>query len=131
MASRRHRKFTITIDERTQGMTDAALECRTYNHSWQRVPQSPLVRRKLLQEGVVETIRRCGRCEARKTEVFDAIDLETISVKVEYPEGYLMDARFRGTGRLPRHEAKKATVLAEYTEIAAELANRVPLQRVA
>lgn len=132
MATRRPRKFTVALDERTEGMTDAALECRTYNHKWDRVPQSPTVRRKLLAEGVAETRRVCSRCGARKTEVFDIYDgLATLSVKIEYPEGYLLDSRYKGTGRLPRHEAKKATVLAEYTEIGAELASFIPTQRTA
>lgn len=124
----RRPKIAIAIDERTEGMTEAALECRTHNHKWDRVPQSPTMRRKLLAEGVAETRRVCSRCGARKTEVFDIYDgLHTLSTKIEYPEGYLLDSRYRGTGRLPRFEAKKATVLAEYTEITGELTTLAPV----
>jgi hypothetical protein len=43
-----------------------------------------------------------------KTEVYSLPEYITLSTRMEYPEGYLMDPKYKGTGRLPRLGARKA-----------------------
>lgn len=120
MAAARRKKpmFEIKVDERVEGITFEALECRESNHSWQRQPLSSARKLELLRQAETETVRICSRCAARRIEVYSLPNFETISYRIEYPDGYLMDPRYKGTGRLPKNEARKARIISEIPELA-------------
>lgn len=111
MSRRRIRIAGIEADERTTGMTAAALECRDIGHAWHRVPMGPSRRAALANIGQVEKIQVCGRCTAQKTQIIDVIErIRVGSVKITYGEGYLISREFAGMGKLSRMDAFVAAI---------------------
>jgi hypothetical protein len=98
-------------------MTMEALECRHLGHAWQRIPMSASRRLELLMRGETETIRICSRCRSRRTDIYELPSFDTLYSKIEYTDGYLMAREFKGSGRLPRQEALKASAVAEVPEL--------------
>lgn len=101
-------RYRIETDARTDEMSAQALQCRSMNHPWQRIPLSPSRRRQLLTLGQTESTWICMRCTAERTDLFELPTFDTLVSKIRYPEGYLMAKEFKGTGKLPRREARKA-----------------------
>lgn len=112
-------KFKIQLDERIKGMTVEALDCRSMGHAWNRVPMESKRRLELLARAETETIRICARCRSRRVDVYELPSFYTISSQIEYSEGYLIAREFKGSGRMPRHAAVAASIVAEVPELLA------------
>ena len=110
-------KFKVTVDARTQAMTIEALMCRSMNHPWQRTPLGQSRKRELLKLGQTESIWYCLRCGSRRIDRFELPTFDTISSKIEYSPGYLVDKSFAGSGKLPRREARKAMYVYDVPEL--------------
>ncbi len=95
------------VDERTEGMTTEALECRKFGHAWNERPQGKKRRAELRRQGLDSSVLACARCTLTVVEVIDLDTYDVISRTPEggYPPGYLVP---KGSGRLPRREARKA-----------------------
>lgn len=104
MSTRRRKP---AADERTEDMTTEALECRRFGHAWNERPQGKKRRAALRRKGQDASVLQCARCTLTVVEVVDLDTYDVISRKPEggYPPGYLAP---RGSGRLPRREARKA-----------------------
>lgn len=98
----------VEIDERTGTMSQETLLCRGKGHRWDIVHQTPARRVELAQRGQREFVFECDRCESRKTELYELPTYELVSKHTEYSEGYLVDKKYAGTGRIPRRESFKA-----------------------
>lgn len=105
------RKINIEVDSRTTAMPIEALLCRSINHPWQRVPLAKKRWSELLRQGMIEYHWVCFRCQSRRVDEIELPSFMIIRSRIQYSEGYLM--KERGTGRLPRVEARKALFLAE------------------
>lgn len=106
MTSVRFGRFKLVVDDRTDSMSLEALMCRSMNHPWQRVPLSPSRKAELRKLGQTESHWICLRCQSRRTDLFELPTFETLSSKIEYSDDYLV--KEKGTGRLPRREARLA-----------------------
>lgn len=99
----------IQVDERTENMPLEVLTCRRLGHAWEERPQGRRRRRnaELREQGLEQSVLRCTRCTLTMVETVDQDTWEVISRTPEggYPPGYLVP---RGSGRLPRAEARKA-----------------------
>lgn len=106
----KRRRLAVDIDERTTNMSSTILFCRGKGHKWEPASSSPGRRVDLARRGQREFVYECERCETRKTELYlwgrDGVSL--VSSRMEYPEGYLADKKYAGTGRIPRIESFKA-----------------------
>jgi hypothetical protein len=109
MARRVSNRWKMVIDPRTSTMSLEALTCRHRGHPWDYVPLGPVRRAELRRLGQTELLSWCPRCESRKTELLSLPDLDPVrQPKIDYSDEYLLAAQDKGTGRLPRREAKKA-----------------------
>lgn len=99
------RRIRIEVDARTANLSYAALVCRSMSHPWDRVKIAPARRAQLLALGQTETVWNCIRCGARRIDLFELPSFDTLSTRIEYPQGYLID---KGTGRLPKVMARRA-----------------------
>lgn len=113
----RRKKFNVEVDPRTDTMPDAALTCRSMNHPWDRQKLPPSRRLELLRLGQTETVWQCLRCGSRRIELFELPTFDTLSTRIEYSYDYLMSTQFKGTGRLPKVEARKAMYMREIPEL--------------
>lgn len=110
-------RFKVTLDERTDTMAPEVLLCRSMNHPWQRVPLSTRRRNELLKVGQTETTWFCLRCGSQRIDVFELPTFATVSTKYVRCEGYDIAPAHRGTGRLPRLEARKALFVRDMPEL--------------
>lgn len=99
------RRIVIVVDPRTADLSLEALVCRSMNHPWDRQPVAAARKAQLLARGQTETRWHCGRCGATRTDLYSLPDFDTLSSRIEYPEGYLIK---RGSGRLAKVEARRA-----------------------
>lgn len=102
------KKFNLTIDERTNNLSDEAIYCRTHGHRW--VMQSLGVKRfnELLDEGKSEFKRYCENgCGSTWIQGYDIQTGEVLYNDRSYPTGndYLLKPN---SGRLPRAAARVA-----------------------
>jgi hypothetical protein len=107
MAARR--RPALILDDRTRTMDVDVLTCRSFRHRWDPASQGAARRAELLKLGQAEVILGC-RCGTRKIMLIDLDTWTVVSVRMEYPEGYLI--KDRGSGRLPWGEAYKAFTVA-------------------
>jgi hypothetical protein len=96
----------IEVDVRTDDMPIEALLCRSLRHKWEPVTLGARRRAALVKDGVIEGVRACDRCGARRIVVRDLANWNIISTRMEYPDGYLIGTR--GSGRLPMDDASQA-----------------------
>lgn len=106
MSPRRQRP---QVDERTQTMSDEALQCRSIGHAPVMVPTPAAVRAEYRKVGQRLLRIRCERGCSYWREI--AIDektgiTESTSSGYDNPGEYLVQTR--GTGRLPRSAARVA-----------------------
>lgn len=108
------KKWTIEVDDRTNGMSLPVLECRAMNHAWQSTRLTAARRLELLKLGQTERVRTCSRCEAVRTTRRTLPDYGVISDNYSYPDSsYLVP---KGSGRLSAAEADKALLVREMAE---------------
>lgn len=105
MTVRKFGKFRLEADDRTDDMSLDALQCRSMNHPWARVPLSPSRRAELTKLGQTEWVWNCARCDAQRSDRFELPHFTTLATTINYPDNYLCP---KGTGRLRRAEARKA-----------------------
>lgn len=113
----RRSRFVVQLDARTADMPMAALMCRSMNHPWEKLDLDPARKLELLRLGQTESIWRCFRCESVRTDLFELPSFATLSSKIAYSDDYLI--KDKGTGRLPRLEAKKAMYCRDMPELLA------------
>lgn len=108
-ASAKLPRFSLELDARTNSIPDEALECREINHSWSRVPSTEDRRALLAGEGMTETIRVCTRCATQRHELYFLPSFEAVRPPIYiWSEGYLINRKYAGHGRLSKTEVKKA-----------------------
>jgi hypothetical protein len=108
-------KWKLTVDDRTETMPLNALLCRSMNHPWQRIPLGPTRRAELLKLGQTEFHWVCIRCQSRRIDLFELPSFATLTSKIEYSDDYLV--KDKGTGRLPRSEARLAMFVRDDGEL--------------
>jgi hypothetical protein len=104
VASRRN-KYSITIDDRTDELSDRALYCRTFGHKWELKAQSRKRFNQMWAEGLVEYSRYCEHgCGSTWRQVWDVRSKQIVENDRRYPSRgeYLLPS---GSGRLARGEA--------------------------
>jgi hypothetical protein len=121
MTASRIGRFKVQLDDRTSDMPVEALLCRSMNHPWAFVPPSPSRRRELAQLGQTEFIWYCGRCSSRRVQLLELPNFDIIASRMEYAQDYLV--KEKGTGRLPRSEARKAMFVRASEISAADIAS--------
>lgn len=101
--------YRIQVDERTKDMSLAVLTCRRLGHAWEDRPQGKRRRAELRKIGLSQSVLCCIRCTLTMVETIDLDTWEVTSRTPEggYPPGYLAP---KGTGRLPKAEARKAHI---------------------
>ncbi len=115
-APSRRVRLGLQIDERTDIISDAALTCRSYGHTWILQPMSEAQLRITLKNGVIENQRFCDNgCGTEWLEIIDAHTFKTVINKRTYASGYLITP---GSGRLPRYEAKKSRFARQFPQFA-------------
>ncbi len=109
-------RIDLVVDDRTDGMSRDALACRATNHAWLLVPQNAKRREELLTHGQVEWVRTCsGGCGGRWTQVFNAYTWDVVVDHREYTDPTYKVPK--GTGRLPKKEARKAYFAREHPRL--------------
>lgn len=99
----------VTVDERTAAMSTTAKKCRGRQHNWDEVPTESSRRLELIQFGQAEISEICSVCKSTRKTVIDAKTGDIIgSPQRTYSEDYLIGKEFKGSGRLPKREARKA-----------------------
>lgn len=110
-------KIALDIDTRTDGMSDAALVCRTFGHKWERRAASRARTVELLQVGCVEYFRFCEHgCGSTWRQVWSFRERVMVENERAYPKNgeYLLPT---GTGRLNRGDARMAQFAREHPEL--------------
>jgi hypothetical protein len=106
----------LQLDHRTNDMTEEALECRGWNHLWQRQTLPPNQVLAMLAQGYAEAVRNC-RCGAVWRQVYDANSFDVVLDRHDYPNtGFKVPP---GTGRLNKREARKAAFAREHPGLVA------------
>lgn len=112
-------RIRVQLDQRVNGMTTEALDCRSMGHAWQRIPMAGERRLELLARAETETVRVCMRCQSRRRDLYELPTFLTISSQIDYSDGYLIAKQFAGSGRMPRSAAVAASIVAEVPELLA------------
>ncbi len=107
--SRSKRLAPLVVDERTKDMTTEALVCRGgLNHAWIEIPQAEDDARSNRLLGIAEIKAVChGGCGGMWVRQWSTLTEPWLLIKNkrDYGANYLVP---KGTGRLPKHEARKA-----------------------
>lgn len=107
-ATRRKFLMDLDVDERTVGLSDEALLCRSRGHKWEDRALTRKRYNELLREGIMIDAMYCGHgCGCTWTITWALRTGEVVESKREYPKdkSYLMPL---GTGRLNRRTARVA-----------------------
>ncbi len=99
----------VRVDERTKTMSVEALMCRTIGHAPTIIPTPTHERVELSRKGQRKIKTVCGNgCGRWRDVVIVKSSGEVVSMSGSYsdPKSYLVQQR--GSGRLPRTEARKA-----------------------
>jgi len=104
------------IDERTDGMDDRTLTCRSFGHQWVREPAGRERLLVMLQQGYKEIVFRCANgCGQTIVTVYNRSSGDVVEHRRDYGDrSYLVP---KGTGRMDRTEARKALWLREDREL--------------
>lgn len=117
MSAARSMLAQLDVDERTNGLSDEALVCRSFGHKWERRSHTRRRALELLAQGLVEYQRVCENgCGCTWRQVFSLKDRMIVENERSYPKGgdYLMPSN---SGRLARNEAWTANVVRELMPI--------------
>lgn len=111
----RVKKLRVRLDDRTETLTDAMLECRAYRHDFRRMPPSPARFAELAAAGYKEVVERCaGGCGTTWTRVFDRRNGGLVEQHREYDRDYKMP---KHTGRMSKDDARAALWVREDAQL--------------
>ena len=110
------KKIRVTLDERTDKLTDGMLECRGFQHDFRRMPPDPARFAELVRQGYKEVVERCAAgCGTTKTRVFSrATGALVENPKYDHDPDYRMP---KGTGRMSKDDARMALFAREDKEL--------------
>jgi hypothetical protein len=118
--SNKTNKLVLQLDDRTAKLSQPALFCRTYGHKWGVLPIGAQRHAELLRRGLTETFRECEHgCGSTWWEVWELSSGRVLDFARRYSAAgdetgqYLLP---KGTGRLPRAEARKANFARQFPE---------------
>lgn len=102
------KRLGLTIDDRTEDLSDAALYCRTHGHLWMLKGIGRKRFQELIADGHAEYNRYCDNgCGSTWRQLWDVYTGEVLENERRYPSGgeYLLKS---GSGRLRRTSARVA-----------------------
>lgn len=108
------RKFKVTVDARTEHLSDEALICRRYGHRWTLKAMSRRRFQELIKKGQMEDDRYCDNgCGGTWRQLWNVRNGQVIENERHYPSGgaYLLPS---GSGRLHRDDARVAQFARDY-----------------
>lgn len=114
--ARRRVRLGLTVDDRTNHMSETALFCRRYGHKWTLKAMTKRRFNELLALGQQEDVRYCEHgCESTWRQLWDLSTGQILENDRTYPKNgeYLLPA---GSGRLHRNEARVALFAREHPE---------------
>ena len=119
MATTRRRsrvRLGLTVDDRTEHLSETALACRRFGHDW-KLKSTPRRRfLELIKAGHQEDVWYCA-CQSTKRVLWDVSNGEILETERTYPKNgeYLLPS---GSGRLHRNAARVALFARQNPEYA-------------
>lgn len=114
-------KVVMQVDERTANLSEKALFCRTYGHKWGVIPIGAARHAELLRQGLTETHRECEHgCGSTWWELWEVSSGNVVDFERKYATAIDEAGQYRmpkGTGRLPRAEARKANFARQFPDV--------------
>lgn len=108
------KRLGLTVDDRTEHLTDEALHCRTFGHKWALKAISRKRFQELITNGHAEYNRYCENgCGSSWRQLWDVHTGEVLENDRQYPKNgeYLLKG---GSGRLHRTAARIADFARSY-----------------
>jgi hypothetical protein len=108
------RRLNLTVDDRTDGMSDEALVCRSFGHRWTLRAISRSRFQELISQGLTEYVRYCENgCGSTWRQVWDVRSGDVVENDRRYPSRgeYLAPV---GQGRVRRPQARIASFARQY-----------------
>lgn len=107
------KRLGLNIDDRTDGLSDEALYCRTFGHLWVQKGIGRKRFQELIAQGHAEYHRYCDNgCGSTWRQLWDVHTGEVLENDRRYPRGdYLLKAQ---SGRLKRSSARIAQFARTY-----------------
>ncbi len=113
------KKWRIAVDDRTKDMPNEVIVCRANGHPWTEVPV-PANRLAALEAiGLTELRDICLRCQLPRTQTYELGSGNLLTSDIDYKRNPDYLIKQKGTGKLPRSDAKRALLVRRLPQYAA------------